>query len=148
MPPARPSSPPTARRERVTRGRVPFKHLLPAPSHVVQAKGGDSAARHFRFFRGAEEPRAEQDVSLGVPLRAPSGPSPFSPFPRRRLSGGSAPAGRRGGGALGSCVAGLPLFLECPLCPAGGMPRCGAGLGREEEPLSRRSCHVGGAKRI
>lgn len=25
---------------------------------------------------------------------------------------------------------GLPPFLECPLCPAGGMPRCAVGLGR------------------
>lgn len=43
----------------------------------------------------------------------------------------------------------VPLFLECLLCPAGGMPRSAAGPGREEElPPSRRSCHVGGAKRI
>ncbi|XP_068278737.1 activated RNA polymerase II transcriptional coactivator p15 isoform X1 [Nyctibius grandis] len=28
----------------------------------MQGRGGDSAARHFRFSRGAEEPRAAQDA--------------------------------------------------------------------------------------
>lgn len=150
---ARPSpAPGWGRREQITKGRVPFKHLPPRPfpRGAGQGRGCRGASLPLlSWCRGAA--RGVGRECWGPPSRPIGAAAIFSvQRPRRRLPGPRhLPAGAgEARWAPSWASAALSLFLECPLCPAGGMPRCGAGLGREEEPLSRRSCHVGGAKRI
>lgn len=120
-----PLQPARGKRERATKGRAPFKH--PSPSRGA-ARGRELRWRHFRSSPGTAGQRAEQDVSLGVPLEPPAAsrcflpPSLLRPAARaRRLPASLGEARRKPCGAA---------FLERPLCPAGGMPRCAVGLGR------------------
>lgn len=64
---ADPSDPARAR-ARVTKGRVPFKHLPhPLPRDIRQGWGLLGIC-HFRFFRSGGDQRVKRDVSVGVPV--------------------------------------------------------------------------------